>query len=383
VRDTLGRRIAAVCQKASEAGLDGLLLTNPANILYISGFGGTAARLVVSRGRLYFMTDFRYSRAVAGLVPDWPDGSQLVEIKGSYDSGLAPVLKGLGIRRLGFEAWHVTVAQHTAWSGLMPDVAFVPTHRLVEALRLIKDERELAILREAGARISAVAGRLADWVRSGRSERDVAADVNYALAHAGFARPAFETIVASGPNAAQPHARPGARVLTRGDLVVVDFGGVLDGYAVDITRTLSVGPPSARAGHLHAAVREAQIAAAAELRPGARVQDVDAAARRVLGRHGYGEDVRHAVGHGLGLDVHEDPRLSQDAPADTPPLEAGMVVTIEPGAYPSAQPERSGGPRPGQATDGAMGVRIEDDLAVTGNGAEWLTNAPRDLIATT
>jgi Xaa-Pro aminopeptidase/Xaa-Pro dipeptidase len=146
--------------------------------------------------------------------------------------------------------------------------------------------------------------------------------------------------------------------------VVVDFGGMLDGYAVDITRTVSIGPADAHARDLHGAVLEAQTAAAALVRAGTRVQDVDAAARAVLERRGYGGAIRHATGHGLGLDVHEAPRLSKDVPADgpAPVLEAGMVVTIEPGAYP-----------------GDRGVRIEDDLLVTSDGPEWLTHAPRDL----
>ncbi|MEX2270851.1 MAG: Xaa-Pro peptidase family protein [Vicinamibacterales bacterium] len=374
MRDTIARRIAAVSDAAHEAGAEAVLITNPANILYISGFGGTAARLLICRGRLYFMTDFRYSRSVEALATDWPDNSQVVVIKGSYDDGLEAVVRGIDGRRVAFEAAHVTVAQHEAWRKRLEGIELVAAERLVERQRLVKDAGELATLRDAGARISRLAALLPEWVRSGRSERDIAADLNHAIARAGFSRPAFETIVASGPNAALPHARPGGRVLTPGDLVVVDFGGMLDGYAVDITRTLSVGPAGDRARHLHAAVLEAHGAAAAALAPGARVQDIDAAARRVLDRHGYGGAVRHAVGHGLGLDVHEDPRLSRDAPEDTPLLAAGMVVTIEPGAYLDTS-SASG--------EDAMGVRIEDDLAVTGNGPEWLTNAARELIATT
>jgi Xaa-Pro aminopeptidase len=370
MREAWARRIAAVAQQADHDA-DALLITNPANIRYLSGFTGSAARLLIRRGLLYFMTDFRYSRSVERLRAEWPVGSQVTENKGSYDDGLAAVLDALAVRRLAFEAGHISVAQHRAWATRFRQVDLVATERVVERLRLIKDAGELAIFREAGSRISGLAASLPEWVRSGRSERDVAADLNYAIARAGFSRPAFDTIVASGSNAATPHARPGNRVLTLGDLVVVDFGGVLDGYAVDITRTLSVGPAGDRARHLHAAVLAAHGAASAAVVPGADVQAVDAAARDVLERHGYGAAIRHAVGHGLGLDVHEEPRLSRDAPRDTPPLAAGMVVTIEPGAY--LDDVESGD---------ALGVRIEDDLAVTGSGAEWLTNAPRELIAT-
>lgn len=367
-------RIDAASAACAAAGADALLVTDPANILYISGFAGSTARLILSGGQLYFMTDFRYSRSVAPLAKTWPRGSQLIEISGSYDDGLDAVIATLGTRRLAFEAAHVSVADHARWTSRFAGVALIPTYGAIEAARLVKDASELAVLADAGQRVSGVARALPQWVRIGRRERDIAADVNYALARAGFSRPAFETIVASGPHAAQPHARPTDRVVARGDLVIVDFGGVLDGYAVDVTRTLSAGPPSAKARALHAAVLEAQTAAAGMLKPGVGVHEVDVAARRVLEERGFGEAIRHSTGHGLGLAVHEGPRLSRDAPRETPPLAAGMVVTIEPGAY----------LEPGDgAEQGAMGARIEDDLVVAAGTPVWLTDAPRELIEIT
>src|SRR5688500_2810096 len=241
------------------------------------------------------MTDFRYGRSVERLGAERRSGSHVIGCRGMCDDGLAAVLDALAVRRLTFEAGHISVAQHRAWATRFGQVDLVATERLVERLRLIKDAGELAIFRDAGSRISGLAASLPEWVRSGRSERDVAADLNYAIARAGFSRPAFETIVASGSNAAAPHARPGNRVLSLGDLVGGDFGGVLDGYAVDITRTLSIGPAGDRARRLHAAVLAAQGAASAALVPGADVQAVDAAARDVLERHGYGAAIRHAV----------------------------------------------------------------------------------------
>lgn len=364
------RRVAATAATAAGLTADGILITNPANILYLSGFGGSSARLLVTRGQLYFITDFRYSRSVAGLVGGWPEGSEVVETKGSYDGATAAVVVAAGVRNLAFEAGHVSVSQHRAWAAAMPGVSLVETERIVERQRVVKEEGELRVLRDAGRRISRIAATLGEWVRRGRTERDVAADINHAMAREGFSRPAFETIVASGPHAALPHARPGERRLAAGDLVVVDFGGVLDGYAVDVTRTLSVGTPGEAERRLHAAVLEAQAAAVATLAPGTRVQEVDAAARRVLEAHGFGDAIRHSTGHGLGLDVHEEPRLSRDAPGDTPPLAAGMVVTIEPGAYLDAP----------AGSERAMGARIEDDLVVGDAGPEWLTDAPRDLV---
>lgn len=364
------RRLAAVTRAAAAEGADAILITNPVNILYLSGFAGTSARLLAAGDQLYFITDFRYSRSVAGLVEAWPAASQVIEAKGSYDDTTAGLVSRVAVRALGFEAGHVSVAQHRAWAARMAGVTLVATERLVERQRLVKEESELRVLREAGRRISRIAASLGEWVGVGRRERDIAADINHAMAREGFSRAAFETIVASGPHSALPHARPGDRRLAAGDLVVLDFGGVLDGYAVDITRMASVGAPGERESALVDAVMAAHAAAAGALRPNARVQDVDRAARAVLDTRGFGDAVRHAVGHGLGLDVHEEPRLSRDAPDDAPRLAEGMVVTIEPGAYIDAPP----------GSERAMGARIEDDLVVAGGGPEWLTNAPRDLV---
>jgi Xaa-Pro aminopeptidase len=220
------------------------------------------------------------------------------------------------------------------------------------------------VIRLAAARLTDVAATAFDAVRTGIAERDVAAAIETALRQAGYERPAFDTIVASGPNAAHPHYRAGLRTLHTGDLVVLDFGGVLDGYCSDLTRTVSVGQPSPEAARLHAAVRDAQAAAIDAVRPGRATTEVDAAARQVLVAHGLGEAFGHGTGHGLGLDVHEEPRVSKPR-SDVPPvrLEPGMVFTIEPGAY----------------LPGFGGVRIEDDILVTETGCEVLTSVPRDL----
>jgi Xaa-Pro aminopeptidase len=242
---------------------------------------------------------------------------------------------------------------------------------MVEDARLRKDAAEVDTFRRAGALISAVAREAVAGVRAGQPEWEVAADIDDRIRRGGFERPAFETIVASGPNGALPHARPGDRRLQPGDLVVLDFGGVYDGYCVDITRTVSVGTPSAEARRLYDAVAAAQEAAAAAIRPAGAVSDVDEAARGVLERLGFGPAFTHATGHGLGLEIHEEPRVGPrrtDVPGVPPAgrddrLEPGLVFTIEPGAY----------------LPGLGGVRIEDDVLVTETGVEWLTDVPRAL----
>jgi Xaa-Pro aminopeptidase len=246
----------------------------------------------------------------------------------------------------------------------------VPTDRLVERLRLVKDAYEVATLRRAAARLCAVAREAFRLVQPRRRECEIAGDIDAAIRRAGFERPAFETIVASGPNSAFPHARPGDRALETGDAVVLDFGGVYDGYCVDLTRTVSVGRPAASLDSLHVAVTQAHAAALAAVRPGVRAGVVDAAARGTLERLGLAEAFGHSTGHGLGLEVHEEPRIARERSSqpveDGPPtlLQPGMVFTIEPGVY----------------VPGVGGVRIEDDVAVTPEGCEVLTDLPTDLL---
>jgi Xaa-Pro aminopeptidase len=235
---------------------------------------------------------------------------------------------------------------------------------VIEALRRVKDADELAVLREAGARLSDVARRLlADAVLSpGRSEIEVAAEVDHRLRQAGFSRPAFETIVASGPNSALPHARPTSRRLEEGDPVVLDFGGVFRRYCVDLTRTLCLGRASPTLERMHTAVVEAQRAAMAAVGPDVDPAAVDAAARTTLAAAGLADAFGHGTGHGLGLEVHEAPRIGQSRPgsAQEALLEPGVVCTIEPGVY----------------VVGTGGIRIEDDVAVTATGHERLTDVP-------
>ena len=236
---------------------------------------------------------------------------------------------------------------------------------LLEAHRAVKDAHEIATLREAAARLSSVArGLLADEVIvCGRAERAIAADIDFRMKLAGFDRPAFDTIVATGANSALPHARPGDALVSEGDLVVVDFGGVFGGYCVDLTRTVVAGHASAESRRLYRAVYEAQQRAIEAVRGGIPADRVDAAARDHLTACGFGEVFGHGTGHGLGLDVHEEPRVGKRRD-EAPPshLEAGMVITIEPGAY----------------VDGFGGVRIEDDVLVLDDGGDVLTDVPLD-----
>ena len=368
----LAARHARVRASLETLSLDALIVTAPTNIRYLTNHTGSAGTVVVTPDAIHLLVDFRYDAAVqtlqasASACPSlrvWP-------VPASYDEALLVCLTEIGVSTAGFEAGHLTVARHE-WlirSAAARDagVAFRSTERAIEQFRVVKDDGEVERLREAARRLSDVATAAFAAVRAGVTERSVAAVIEGALRNAGYERLAFDTIVGSGPNAALPHYRAGDRVLSSGDLVVLDFGGVLDGYCCDLTRTVSVGPPSADSRRVHQAVRDAQQAAIAAVRPGIAATAVDAAARNVLEQHGLGEAFGHGTGHGLGLDVHEEPRITRPRP-DVPdvPLEPGMVFTIEPGAY----------------LPGWGGVRIEDDVLVTDNGCEVLTNVPRHLIS--
>jgi Xaa-Pro aminopeptidase len=278
-------------------------------------------------------------------------------------------LQEIGVTTVAFEAAHLTVSRYE-WlvrtiAARQATISLRATERVVEQARLVKDADEIATISDAASRITAVAHATFRAVRPGVSERAIAATLETAMRDAGYERLAFDTIVASGPNAALPHYRAGERMLAAGDLVVLDFGGVLDGYCCDLTRTISVGPASAEARRVYGAVLDAHQAAIAAVRPGIETHAVDAAARQLLEDRGLGAAFGHGTGHGLGLDVHEEPRIGRpraDAPVVS--LQPGMVFTIEPGAY----------------LPGWGGVRIEDDVLVTDTGCEVLTSVTRELL---
>ena len=371
--DSLAARHRAIRNRLAALGLDGLVVTNPTNIRYLWNHAGSAGTLVVTHSEVHLLIDFRYEESVRSVqasdaacpgLRTWP-------VPASYDEALIDMVSGLTMpAKLGIEAAHLTVArkewlERTSTSrGLA--LTWTPTERVVEQRRLVKDASEIATLRDAAARLTGVAESAFRSIRSGVTEREVAGSIEMAMRAAGYERLAFDTIVASGPNAALPHYRAGTRILKPGDLVVLDFGGVLDGYCSDLTRTVSVGAPTPDALRLHAAVRDAQRAAMEAVKPGVPATSVDGAARGLLESRGLGNAFGHGTGHGLGLDIHEEPRVGPPrSHSASVQLEPGMVFTIEPGAY----------------LPGMGGVRIEDDVLVTGDGCEVLTSVPRELLA--
>jgi Xaa-Pro aminopeptidase len=375
-RDTLAARHTRLRQAVAAADLDGLIVTHLPNVFYLTNFLGTAGIAVATRDRLFLILDFRYA-AAAKAIWDSPYGcpdAEVVPVDRTYDETLVALVKKLQPKRLGIEGGSVPVnraAQLTTSLGSATEL--VPTDTVVERLRIVKDAHEIEMLRCGAQLLGPVAEAILDDARPGLKEQELAAKIDWRIKSAGFERCSFETIVASGPNAALPHAHAGERVLREGDLVVLDFGGVYGGYCVDLTRTVALGEPDAEMARVYGAVLEAQRAAIAAVKPGVRAGDIDAAARRTLARHGLAEAFGHSTGHGLGVEIHETPRIGprreavgdEPAPSDEA-IEPGMVFTIEPGAY----------------LPGWGGVRIEDDVLVTSDGVEVLTNVPTSLTHT-
>jgi Xaa-Pro aminopeptidase len=358
--DRRADRLRALRDRLAEEALDGLVVSHPANVRYLTGFSGSSGLVMVTEKAVLLLTDFRYRTQAAEEVGD------LARIDIDSAGLVARLLKllpeYLQVRTLGFEAHVLTVRDAARLSG--PDCAwrFRPTSDLVEGLRTVKDADEVAAVGAAGQAACAALGRMVDAVRVGMSELEVAALLEAELRRAGSEAHPFDTIVASGPRAALPHACTSRRTVAAGEWLLLDFGSRVAGYCADVTRTFVVGTlPDRRQQEVYEVVREAQCAALQGLRAGMTGKEGDALARDRIAQAGFGEEFGHSLGHGLGLEVHEAPRLSKVYEQTLP---AGAVVTVEPGVY----------------LPGWGGVRIEDDVVLSEQGATLLTDFPRELV---
>lgn len=336
--------------------LDAVLVTQLVNVRYLTGFTGSNAALLVLPDTTVLATDGRYATQAGEQAPD---------IDVLVDRQLAAALVRRGdesrVRRLGFEAHHMTVAEHDAVSALVGDIAFVRMGEPVETLRAVKDDSELELLADACRITGEAFDRIVAELRPGRTERDVAHALEEHMRALGADGISFDTIVASGPNSAMPHHAPGDRALETGDFVKFDFGALLGGYHADMTRTVVLGAAAEWQREVYEIVAAAQRAGRAAVRPGASCRDVDAAARAVVDDSDFTGRFVHPLGHGVGLQIHERPTLTATAP-DT--LAERMPVTIEPGVY----------------LPGRGGVRIEDTVVVRPDGPELLTTTTRELL---
>jgi len=364
----LGTRVALARAQMRALDVDAFVITHTPNVAWLTGFFSTSAAIVLTGRRLVLLTDFRYEAAAehARLSGQFPEDTEVAITDRSLDEALVATIADVGSEVIGVEGDHLSVRRFRRLESLAPKGRrFLPVEPFLERLRAVKDAAEIAIFREGAARLAEVFTRVPPLLTPGRTEQAVAAEMDHLLRLGGFERSAFETIVASGPNSARPHARPTGRTLEAGDPVVLDFGGVYKGYCLDLTRTAFIGQPPESFLRQFDAVAAAQAAAISAVRDGVHASDVDAAARELLAARDLGEAFGHATGHGLGLEVHEYPRIGRrPSDGDDPVLRTGMILTIEPGAYVPA----------------TGGVRIEDDVLVGPRGAEVLTDIPRALI---
>ncbi|MGH3278443.1 MAG: M24 family metallopeptidase [Trebonia sp.] len=352
------RRVRAQ-RYVSELDADAVLITAGPNVRYLTGLASSNAALLLPADgdRALLATDSRYAGAARRDAPDL----ELLDDR-SIEAKLAEVVVRRGVRRLAFEAHEMTVERHRAFTAKAEGVATQPFGRKIEELRQVKDGAELDALAEACRLTDAALARVLPQVRPGMSERELAALLDAAMALLGAQRPAFDTIVASGPNGAIPHHVPTTRELARGDLVTMDFGALHDGYHADMTRTVAIGAVAEWQREVYDLVAAAQRAGIDALEDGADIGAVDAAAREVIGAAGHAAHFRHPLGHGVGLEIHEAPILWYERAGK---LTDRVPVTLEPGVY----------------LPGKGGVRIEDVLVVTaGDRPRFLTSTARELL---
>jgi len=353
-------RVERLIELMPEAEIDVALVTDLVNVRYLTGYDGSNGIAVVGPRTRAFATDFRYLEQAAEQVhPSFARASASLDLLESVVDLVPP-----GAVRLGFDDAHMPVRQHARLRDLLPGrVELVPAGGLVERIRAVKEPDEVQHIRTAAQLADAAFERIIRDGLIGRTEREVAVALEHDMRERGARRPSFDSIVAAGPHGALPHAQPRDVPIRAGDLVVIDWGAELDGYCSDCTRTVAAGEPSEEAREVYELVLSAQLAGLKDVRAGRGGREVDAVARALIEAAGHGEHFGHGLGHGVGLDIHEAPRLSQRSEDILVP---GNVVTVEPGVY----------------LAGRFGVRIEDLVVVTEEGSEVLNGLSKRLLST-
>ena len=349
------RQTASSC--LGELKIDALLISSPASVRYLTDYAGSNGLTLLARGESHFFTDPRY-----GLEAREKIAAKVHVVKGPLVAAVAALAKRKKLKKIGFEsAWMPFEDYQKLKEDLPLGFSLHPVGRILEEQRMVKSPAEIARIRGSVALNSRAFSAVLKRIKPGAKEQAIAAELDFEMRRLGAEKPSFETIVATGERSALPHAHPTARALNANELLLIDMGATRDGYASDMTRMAFAGMPPRRIRELYRAVLEAQLAAIDAVRPGATSGKVDGAARKALKRHGLDKQFIHSTGHGLGLEIHEPPRVGR---RDGTVLQAGMAITIEPGAY----------------IAGLGGVRIEDTVLVTENGCEVLTPTPKELV---
>ena len=345
-------RIARLRAGLAECDLDGLVVSAPSNIFYLSGFTGSSGALLITAERALLFSDFRYRLQSREQAPNF----EFVEVSRDLLQGVGHAAADIGAGRLGYESAHLTCELLGRLTEGVQNHEVVGVTGLVEDLRAIKSPDEIVHIRAAAALADQALDHMMSFLRPGATERDIALEGEFFMRRAGAEAVAFDLIVASGPRSALPHAQTSTRELQPADLVVIDMGATVNGYCSDMTRTFAVQTATEQARQIYEIAHRAQRAAVAAVRAGARCGEVDALARTIIDEAGFGDCFGHGLGHGVGVDVHEVPYLRK---GDETKLAAGNVVTVEPGIY----------------LPDIGGVRLEDLLVVQADGAETLTTS--------
>ncbi|MFO7918647.1 MAG: aminopeptidase P family protein [Anaerolineae bacterium] len=351
------RRVQDLRRVLEEEELYALLVTQAENRRYLTGFTGSAGTVLVTGQETLLATDFRYYEQVQEQAPH----VDLVRVEDSTPSALAPHIDELDIHRLGFESHDMTVRGYERWQEALSGVEWEPTADVVEGLRMTKDAEEIGLIEEAVAIADEAMEHIMGWIRPGLTEREVAWELEVHMRTHGAEALSFPTIVASGPNSAMPHATTTERVIGRGEPIVIDMGARYEGYCSDMTRSFCVGQASEEYLKVWNTVLEAQQAAEAGIKPGVSGVEADALARDIIDEAGCGENFGHGLGHGVGLAIHEGPRVSHTS---EDMLQEGAVVTVEPGIYIAEW----------------GGVRIEDTVVLTDKGCRVLTQTSKEPV---
>jgi Xaa-Pro aminopeptidase len=350
-------RLTKLRAAMAERQLDGLVIAKPENRAYMSGFEGSAGHLFVTGQNAYLLTDFRYTEQAGAQAPDY----EIITSRTAH-AEIASLSDKLGIKRIGYEGDFMNVDDYEIFRKLHLSRTLVSATSMVERLRMIKDASEITRMRRAAAIADEAWSHILGHIKPGVVERDLALELEFEMKRLGADGLAFDIIVASGVRSALPHGRASEKVILTGELLTFDFGAIASGYCSDMTRTVMVGEPTSKQREIYGIVLEAQLRGVAACRAGMTGKELDAVCRDYIAAHGYGDAFGHGTGHAVGRFIHEGPRVS--AAAENDRLEAGMVVTIEPGIY----------------LPGWGGVRIEDMVLVTEQGCERLSQSPKELL---
>ncbi|NSW90963.1 MAG: aminopeptidase P family protein [Firmicutes bacterium] len=356
-RDVLEKRLQKIRNKLEDNEVDGILITKRENYMYLSGFNGTSAQLIITKNDAVLVTDFRYIEQASKQAPFF----DIVRYHGDVAVEINNILKKSGVERLGFESMHLTYGNYLDYKEKFEIKELIPLKNVTESMRIIKDPEELKLIKTAVKIADEAFDHILPYIKPGVRETEIAAEIEYFIKRRGGEGPSFQTIVASGARSAMPHGVASEKEIEAGDIITMDYGTIYGGYCSDITRTVFLGKPDGKMVEIYNTVLMAQKEALKGAHRGMTGKEIDSISREIINRAGFENNFGHGLGHGVGLEIHENPRF---APSDETIMENGMVVTVEPGIY----------------IVGYGGVRIEDMIVIRDDKPEVLTSAPKDIM---